>query len=582
MKRKLIFGCTVLAGILLTASCKNDSSDPSYPPAKPAEKIIIGNIITMDEKTPTAEAVAVKDGVIVAVGNKDFVKKFVSDSAETLHYEGRYVYPGFMENHAHGMLAGQRAIGQANLLEIYPRVDYEEYKRIITTFIQKNPNKEVYVAAGWAEDGTPVDHTYLDGIESNKPLIMNTSGGHSCLLNKKAMEKYGIDDAAVTQWGTDRIHVGADGHPNGYVCEEPAIDILKKIPVTLSEIKDYLLKWQEIAFAQGITATGDAGIDMLSPLAFQAYKELQQSGKLKLRTYAYLVAEDNLSDPAGKALDVANKAKEANGKYFKIIGLKAFIDGVIEAHTAWLLDDYSDKSGYKGVARFNDTEKMKNLIVEAQNHGLSVHVHSEGDQGTQFMLNCIEQAQNITGNRDQRNAISHLHLVADSDIQRFADTNTIAVVPPQWVAAAPGLIEQEEAFIGQTRSDNTFPIKSFIDKGAKTVFHSDYPISPSIDAPETILMATTRGTSKLGWDKFEQTKRNTKEAITRQQSLEALTTNIAYAWHEENRLGSITAGKIANFTVMDTDFLTCGERELPDAKVMATIVDGDVVFKRNQ
>lgn len=144
------------------------------------------------------------------------------------------------------------------------------------------------------------------------------------------------------------------------------------------------------------------------------------------------------------------------------------------------------------------------------------------------------------------------------------------------------MIEQEEAFIGQTRSDNTFPIKSFIDKGAKTVFHSDYPISPSIDAPETILMATTRGTSKLGWDKFEQTKRNTKEAITRQQSLEALTTNIAYAWHEENNLGTIASGKIANFTVMDTDFLNCGEQELPDAKIIATIVDGDVVFKRNQ
>ena len=540
------------------------------------EKIILGNIITMDDSMPKAEAVAIRDGYIVSVGSEAEVRSTVSESATVLNYKGKSVYPGFMEPHAHGMLAGQRAIGQADLFQV-GATDYKKYEKVIKKFIKDNPDAEVYVAAGWIEDGTPIDHTYLDNIIMDKPLIMNTDGGHSSLLNTKAMEVFGFDDEAVKEYGTDRIHVDENGHPNGYVCEEPAIDLLKKLPASLSDIKEYILEWQNIALSEGITTVGDAGVDLLSELAIQAYKELQDEGKLQIRTYGYLLAEDNLPDPAGKVQEAVKLSKELNGEYFKIIGFKAFLDGVTEAHTSWVLDDYSDTPGYKGVQRFNDKEKMVDLLVESQKNGLSLQVHSIGDGASRFMLDCIEESQKITGDNDQRNILSHLELVSPEDIQKMADTNSIAAVAPLWTPAFPSETYISD-YIGKDRYDNTYPIKSFFEKGAKVVFHSDYPISPDIDIPLASFVAQNRWTTENNYGR--ETTRNEKEAIDRKQSLEAVTTNVAYALHEENRMGSITPGKLANFTVLDKDFLECTAIDVSKAKVLATIIDGNVVYKK--
>lgn len=547
-----------------------------------SEKIILGNIITMDESTPKAEAVAIRDGIILKVGSEKEVRAAVSESAEVMDYSEQWVYPGFLESHSHGMLAGYRAVGQADLSPIL-LTDYEEYTRIIKKFVEDNPDMEVYLAAGWIEDDTYIDHTYLDNIIADKPLIMNTGGGHSCLLNKKAMEVYGFNDkACVEKYGTALVHVKDDGLPDGYICEEPALELLAKMTYTVADIKKYLLKWQDIALSAGFTAVADAGVEILSPLALEAYKELQDEGKFVVRNYAYLMTKDNQDDPTARVEEVAKLAKEYNGEYFKIIGLKSFLDGVIEAHTGWLVDDYADEPGYHGVERFNDPDKMTELITAASQKGLSVHVHSEGDGATRFMLNCIEKSQEITKNKDQRNVLAHLHIVKDEEIQKMAKTGSVAAVAPLWTPDFPGAGEQEVQYIGQERYDNTYPIKSFVDKGATIVFHTDYPISPVFSIPESVFMAVTRGTTLLEERPFEETRHNTKEAIDSLQSLKALTSNVAYAWHEEDRMGSITPGKLANFAVADRDLYEGDIMEIPPAKILATIVDGNVVYKNNQ
>lgn len=543
-----------------------------------AEKLILGNIITLDESMPRAEAVAVLDGIIVKVGSEAEARAAVSEAAEVIDYRGQWVYPGFLEPHSHGMLAGLRAIGQANLATVMP-TNYEKYEQIMRQFIADHPEKDVYVAAGWIEDGTPLDHSYLDAILPDKPLVMNTGGGHGCLLNRKAMEHFGIDDASVEKYGTALVHVDSEGHPDGYICEEPAIKLIGSLSNTMDDVKGYLLNWQEFALSKGVTAVADAGVELMSPLTLDAYKELADEGKLVVRNYAYLMAEDNTDDPAAAAEKIAKQAEQYNGEYFKVVGIKAFLDGVIEAHTGWLLEDYADQPGYHGVERFNDPDKMVELLTTSQKYGLSVHVHSEGDGATHFMLDCIEKAQEITGDKDQRNMLAHLHLVSDEDIQRMADTHSIAAVAPLWSPALEGEIEQEIAFIGEDRNKDTYPIKSFIDRGAKIVFHSDYPISQSIHMPMSVFIAKTRGLPDLEGEAFENSRRNTKEAIDCKQSLLAVTRNVAYAWREEDRMGSITSGKLANFTVVDMDLLDGDVMTYPNAKVLATIVDGNVVYK---
>ena len=538
--------------------------------------LILGNIITVDEKRPFAKAAVVKNGVFSYIGSADEARQLAGDDAKVLDYGDSYIYPGFLESHCHGSFAGERAIGQANLMEA-GFTNYPKYREIIKEFIAKNPQRDFYVAAGWVENEEYVDKSYLDEICSDKPLFMQTGGGHSMLLNTKAMEWAGVDAEYAKKWGYDLVHVYENGEPNGYLCEGPLFEIVPKLPTTVRDVKDYLLAWQEFAFSKGFTAVGDAGAETIHRAAPQAYYELQKEGKLKLRTYAWMYVTDN-SDAKTEIARIAAQRAEMSGEYFHIVGAKAFLDGVTEAHTGWQNQDYLDSPGYHGAERFNDHDKMVQLIAEADKEGMSVHVHSEGGGATHYMLGCIEDAEKITGNKDQRNVLAHLHFVTDEDVRRMAETGSVAAVPPLWTPKVPGMYEQEVAYMGQELADDAYPIKSFFDAGANVVFHSDYPVSPMMDIKLSFYTAEKRSYPLEAFGGVDK-PRNLKEAITREQSLRAMTINVARQFHQEHRLGSIEFGKIANMTVFDCDFLHDDIEKVAQANLVATIVDGEEVFK---
>ena len=541
------------------------------------QTLIFGNIITMDEKRPFAKAALVKDGVFAFIGSAAEAKRLAAADAEVLDYGENFIYPGFLESHCHGYFAGDRAVGQANLMQV-GLTDYEKYREIIKEFIAKNPQRKFYVAAGWAENEEYVTKAYLDEICSDKPLLMQTGGGHSMLLNTKALEWAGIDAAYAKKMGYDLVHVDKNGEPDGYICEAPVMELMPKLSATFEEAKNLLLAWQEIAFKNGYTAVADAGTEIFFKDSARAYHALEEEGKLKLRTYAYILTEDNVADPKAEVARVAAVRANYSGEYFHVVGIKAFLDGVTEAHTGWQNQDYADQPGYHGVERFNDHDKMVQLIAEADKEGLSVHVHSEGGGATHFMLGCIEDAEKITGDKDQRNVLAHLHFVTEEDIRRMAATGSVPAVPPLWTAAIPGFYDIEVKYVGEKLASQSYPIKSFFDAGACPVFHSDYPVSPSFNIPISIYMAETRALPKGMLDGVD-TRHNVKEAITREQSLRALTINVAHAWHQEHRLGSIEFGKIANMTVYDCDFLHDDIEKVAQANLIATLVDGKEVYK---
>ena len=541
------------------------------------QSIILGNIITMDEKRPFAKAALVKNGVFAYIGSAEEAKKLAGADAQVLDYGENYIYPGFMESHCHSYLAGDRAIGQANLAQV-GLTDYSKYREIIKEFIQKNPQREFYLASGWVENDEYVSRAYLDEICADKPLFMQTGGGHSMLLNTKALEWAGIDAAYAKKMGYELVHVDENGEPDGYICEAPVFEVYPKLPTTLENAKDYLLAWQDIAIANGYTSVADAGVEVTNPIATRAFYELEQEGKLKLRTFAYLMCPDNPDNPKAEVARIAADRAKYSGEYFHVVGIKTFLDGVTEAHTGWQNQDYADQPGYHGVERFNDHDKMVQLIVEADKEGMSVHVHSEGGGATHFMLGCIEDAEKITGDMDQRNVLAHLHFVTEEDIRRMAATGSVPAVPPLWTAKIPGFYDIEVKYVGEELASQSYPIKSFFDAGACPVFHSDYPVSPSFSIPISVFMAETRSLPKGLFDGVD-TRHNVKEAITREQSLRALTINVAYAWHQEHRLGSIEFGKIANMTVYDCDFLHDDIEKVAQSNIVATIVDGEEVYK---
>ena len=540
------------------------------------QTLILGNIITMDEKRPFARAAVVKNGVFAYIGGAEEAKKLAGADAQVLDYGENFIYPGFLESHCHGHLAGDRLIGQANLTQV-GLTDYVKYREIIKEFIAKNPHRKFYLASGWVENEEHVTKAYLDEICADKPLFMHTGGGHSMLLNTKALEWAGIDAEYAKKYGYDQVHVDANGEPDGYICEGPVFEIVPKLPTTLEDAKAYLLAWQDLALRSGFTAVCDAGAEVVYRDSPRAYHELEKEGKLKLRTYAYMYVLDNIEDPKAEIARIAAERAELSGEYFHIVGAKAFLDGVTEAHTAWQNQDYADEPGYHGVERFNNHDKMVELITEADKEGLSVHVHSEGGGATHFMLGCIEDAEKITGNMDQRNVLAHLHFVTDEDIRRMAATGSIPAVPPLWTAEIPGHYEIEVSYVGKELAENSYPIKSFYDLGANVVFHSDYPVSPMMNVKYSIYMAETRMLPKeLG---VASVPHNVKEAITREQSLRAMTINVARQWRQEHRMGSIEFGKIANMTVFDCDFLHDNLEKVAQANIVATIVDGEEVYK---
>ena len=541
------------------------------------QTLILGNIITMDEKRPAAKAALVKDGVFAYIGSAEEAKKLADNDTQVLDYGENFIYPGFLEAHSHGYLAGDRAIGQADLSGVIP-TDFDKYREIIKEFIAKNPQREIYMASGWNENDEYVTKTYLDEICPDKPLIMQTGGGHSMLLNTKALEWAGIDREYAKKYSPDEVHVDENGEPDGYVCEAPVFEIMPKVPKTLEDAKNFLLAWQDIAFANGYTAAADAGVELVTPTATQAYYELEQEGKLKLRTYAYLRVPENAEDPKAEVARIAAERAKYSNEYFRVIGVKTFLDGVIEAHTGWQLEDYLDAPGYHGLERFNDHDKMVELITEADKEGLSVHVHSIGNGATHFMLDCIEDAEKITGDLDQRNVLAHLQFVADEDIRRMAETGSVPAVAPLWSPKEEGGFGMEAAYVGLDLAEQGYPIKSFYDAGANVVFHSDFPVSPMMDIKLSIYTAEKRKYPK-GVMGNTDTRHNIGEAITREQSLKALTINVAKAWRQEDRLGSIEFGKLANMTVYDCDFLHDDIEKVAQANIIATLVDGEEVYK---
>ena len=541
------------------------------------QTLILGNIITMDDRKPFAKAALVKNGVFAYIGSAEEAKKLADADAQVLDYGENFIYPGFLESHCHGHFAGDRLIGQANLAQT-GLTDYDKYREIIKDFIAKNPQRSLYMAAGWVENEEYVTKAYLDEICQDKPLIMQTGGGHSMLLNTKAMEWAGVDAAYAKKYGYDLVHVDENGEPDGYICENPLMDIIAKLPTTVEDGKNYLLAWQDFALSSGYTGVADAGSELFFRDSPRAYYELEQEGKLKLRTYAYLLAPDNVEDPKAEVARVAADRVRYGGEYYQVVGIKAFLDGVTEAHTGWQNQDYLDQPGYHGVERFNDHDKMVELIAEADKEGLAVHVHSEGGGATHFMLGCIEDAEKITGDLDQRNVLAHLHFVTDEDIRRMAATGSVPAVAPLWTAEIPGGYDLEVSYVGKELAENSYPIKSFFDAGANVVFHSDYPVSPMMNIKYSIYTAEKRHYPKEvlgGIDKAH----NVKEAITREQSLRAMTINVARQWRQEHRIGSIEFGKLANMTVFDCDFLHDDIEKVGQANLIATIVDGEEVYK---
>ena len=538
-----------------------------------ADQLILGNIITMNEYKPSAEAMTVKNGLIQYVGTREVAQALCDADTEVLDYGGNSVYPGFLEAHAHGAAAGIRMAGQARLSG-----GIEECVEIMKQWMAEHPDKEEFNGGGW-EPWTIINPTKepLDAICPDKPMALCSVDGHSMWVNSAMLKLRGIDAAYAREKGPALVHVAENGEPTGLLTESEAIAIANMAVHPVEDWKEYVLAWQDFAFGHGYTAAAEAGVELASPTCKEAYVALAKEGRLKLRTFAYrLVADDNTT-PEEEVAKAVEDARDMNSEYYRVIGMKIFIDGVIEAHTGWLKEDYKDQPGFHGLERYADKDVAVRLLKAAGDAGLSVHAHTIGNGAVEFMLDAIAEAQTETGNFDMRNILVHLQVVDPEQIRKFAAYNVVAATAPLWTPKSPSVFKQEVSYVGEETAEHAYPIASFIKAGVVNVSHTDYPVSTVVSIPRCVYMGVMRQSPGKG----PETRRNAAECVSRMDVLKSLTTNVAYQWHQEDRLGSLEVGKIANATVFNKDFLNDPIEEVASAELIATIVDGQVVYNCN-
>lgn len=534
-----------------------------------ADQLILGNIFNFDVDRCFNEAMVVKDGRVVYVGSKSVAEKFCDENTKVLDYGENTVYPGFIEAHCHGVMAGQRLAFDINIAE---GKSMQEYLDMTAKFIEENPGRDFYKGSGWAKYSEPTAEM-LDKVCSEVPVVLTSVDGHSMWLNSKALQEAGINAEVAKQYGYDMIHVDENGNPSGVLCER-ATTLGNAITYPTKEmIKEGLLAWQDFAFANGITAAAEAMSDYF-PGGEDAYLELVQEGKWKLRTYAYPTLVKSAPD---KIVDTLKDfAKKYDTEYFKVVGLKCFIDGVVEAHTASLIEGYADQPEYYGVNYFTGKQDLLNERVAAVNAaGFPVHFHTIGDMAVKTAMDAVEYSVMKNCDIRQRNCLAHLQVVSKEDIKRIADYNCTAIVAPLWVPITEPYFEEEIKNLGEERAWNEYPIKSFEDAGATICFHTDFPVSSEMNPSKQLFSAVKRMSPDLG----VKSVKNPDEGISFLRALMASSINVAYMLNADDKIGDFGIGKYANCTVYDTNFLTCSAEDASKAKLVATVIDGEEVFR---
>ncbi|MCQ2345473.1 MAG: amidohydrolase [Paludibacteraceae bacterium] len=584
MKKRILYLMTLLLTLsMLLVSCGWHQNQDARQVAKAilaesgeADIIVYGQICTMDTLCPTAEAMTVKNGLIQYVGSAQVAKKLRGKHTQIADYGTNYVYPGICESHAHGALAASRLYLEADLVDKAKKMT--DYAQLMKEYMENHPGMTLYRGSGWDVLDTLPDARMLDAVCPDVPMVLQSSDGHSMWLNTAALNAYGFTPEYAKEAGYDLVRVREDGTPTGYISETPVSKLVKYIAPSKDDYKKGLLMWQDYAFTQGITATTEAFLNIGGDAVIDAYRELVDEGLWHLRTFAVYCVDENAEDPQAELDKIVKLSREADSEYFKISGLKVFMDGVVEAHTGWLLQPYADDSTYYGLKRRTDVEQLSQMIQYINENGLSVHFHTIGDGAVHTAIEAVALAEDRIGKRDCRNIFSHLQVVDSADIVKMGEYQVIAAVAPLWMPTVQPFYDRDVSYIGTDRAWNDYPVRSFLNAGCVITFHTDYPVSSEMSIPRSIYCAVRRSMHAPG----AEMAKNPKECINPQQAMKAMTVNVAYQWRQEDHLGSLTPGKAANYVVYDTDLVNDDMECVYNARLLCTAVDGIEYYNVNR
>ena len=562
MKRRAflrrVFGLVVFLSVLVLSCARGRQ------PAVPADLILEkGAIYTVAEAQPWAESVAIAGGKIIYVGDRSGAARFRAANTKVVDLAGKMVLPGFHDSHAHPVTGGVE-LGQCNLNDLNTK---EEIFAAVRRYAAEHPEKIWVQGGGWAlpvfPEANPTKEE-LDRLVPNRPAYLNAADGHSAWVNSRALEMAGITAKTPDPKGGHIEREARTGQPSGTLRESAQGLVSKLIPETTAE--EYLAGLEAaLALANrfGITSIQEADAD---EKILDTYAELDRRGSLTARVLAsiYVDPEKGLDQIPGLVLT----REKYKGRYLRAEDAKIYMDGVIESHTAALLEPYLDRPGDRGTPLV-EAEPLNRLATAIDKAGFQIHIHAIGDRAIRMSLDAIEAAQKENGPRDARHHIAHLELIDPSDIPRFGDLGVVANFQPLWAYPDLYITKLTEPILGPERSRWLYPIGSVVRNGGMIAGGSDWSVS-SMNPLDAIQVAVTRraleDAAGAAW--------LPDELVDLPTMIAAYTINGAYLSHQEKITGSIEAGKAADLIVLERNLFEIPASEIHKVKVVLTLLDG--------
>jgi predicted amidohydrolase YtcJ len=515
-------------------------------------------IYTADEAMPIAEAMAVVEGKVALVGHEDEVLAAYPDL--TLKSAGgRAVLPGFTDSHAHFMGLGEEKL----MVDLRGTRDMNEVISRIQTFAETLPEGSWIVGRGWNQVLWPGQlfptKGDLDKAFPDTPIWLRRVDGHAAWANTAALELAGLDAIrAAEDPDGGAIIRDASGEPTGVFIDNAMYMVEAVVPPYTEEHLDRALELalQEAA-EMGLTGIHDAGVDMST---IDRYKRFIDEDRFSVRMYAMVSG-------LGSTFDAfCNNPILDYGDKLTVRSVKLYLDGALGSRGAALIDDYSDDPGNRGLIRMS-VEDFNDAVKLALECGYQINTHAIGDRGNQVLFDGYEMA-GITPEGRHRN--EHTQIIDLGDIPRFKEMGIIASMQPTHATSDLNMAEDR---LGPHRIKGGYAWRTIADAGIPIAFGSDFPVEKS-NPIEGFFAGVTRQTKDLlpegGW--------YPEERLTREETLKAFTEGAAFAAFQEDKLGSLSPGKFADFIVLSGDIMTVPSPQILDSKVMATFLGGKAIY----
>lgn len=550
-----------------------------------------GVIYTADEANTFAEAIAVKDGLIIFVGSGEEASAFAGSATEIFDLEGKMMLPGMTDSHIH---APGTILSQLYQIDLNGILTESATMEAIEEFITEHPDLDIYYGDGFsigAFSGEEVARgprkERLDAI-SNKPILISSYDGHTRWLNSAAFEYYGITKDTVPPEG-GVIELSEDGELWGTL-KELAIELTPPQEFSPEELHDAYFVFQKYMHSLGYVGITDMGSGILATSGDDPFAAMDRAGELKLYVMKNTVMDPNADFEPQLEQALANR-EAYRSELYTFDSVKLFADGVIEGVTGYLLEPYTDEAGADDnfvSAPLWTPEKMNEAFARINEAGLQIHVHSIGDASTRQVLNGFEYALAQNGPGDYRNLITHLQLVDPLDIPRFAELGVIANLQPYWAFKEPYWWEiVDEPLLGPERAEREYPMKSFIAAGTLLVSSSDHSVTPYPIPFWAIEVGITRNLNNAEFyevDDITDIDDPTwllapEERVSLTDMIKSFTINSAFQNFREDKTGSIEVGKNADLIVISQNLFEISPLDIDMTEVLMTIFRGEVVWQ---